>query len=99
MTFVRVASTDEIKPGHGKPVDVEGVEIAVFNVNGNFYAIDNACKHRGGPLGEGDLDGDIVTCPLHGWQYNVTNGNCVTMPAHVKSFEVKVEGNDILVNV
>ena len=99
MSFVKVANVNEIKPGQGRPVNVDGIEIAVFNVGGTFYAIDNTCKHRGGPLGEGELDGNIVTCPLHGWQYNVTNGNCVTMPAHVQSFEVKVEGDDILVNV
>ena len=53
MTFVKVASVNDIKQGHGKPVNVSGVEIAVFNVDGVFYAIDNACRHRGGPLGEG----------------------------------------------
>ncbi len=99
MAFVKVASISDIEPGHGKQVNVDGIEIALFNVDGKFYAMENACKHRGGPLGEGELDGDIVTCPLHGWQYNVTNGNCVTMPAHVQSFEVKVEGDDVLVNV
>ena len=99
MSFVKVASVNDIKPGQGKSVNVDGVEIALFNIDGKFYAIDNVCKHRGGPLGEGELDGNIVTCPLHGWQYDVTNGNCVTMPAHVQKFEVKVEGNDVLVNV
>ena len=99
MTFVKVAAVNDVEPGHGKVVYADDMEIALFNIDGKFYAIDNACKHRGGPLGEGDVDGDIVTCPLHGWQYNVTNGTCITMPAHVQSFEVKVEGNDVLVNV
>lgn len=99
MGFVKAASASEIKPGEGKTVDVSGLRIALFNLNGNFYAIDNTCPHRGGPLGEGMLDGPVVICPWHGWQFDVTTGKSPFMPVGVKTFEVKVEGNDVLVNV
>jgi len=96
--FVRVAVAAEIPAGQGKTVDVNGKEIAVFNQAGTFYAIDNTCKHQGGPLGEGDLEGTIVTCPWHGWTYDVTSGVSPDDPdCHVDSFEVKVEGGEVFV--
>ncbi len=96
--FVRVAGTSDIAPGSGMVAEANGQSIAVFNVDGTYYAIDNTCVHRGGPLGEGDLDGEVVTCPWHGWQFNVKTGVSVNNPsACVKSYPVKVEGTDIKV--
>lgn len=96
--FKRVAGTADIAPGTGIVAEVDGHAIAVFNVDGTFYAIDNTCVHRGGPLGEGELEGDIVTCPWHAWQYNVKTGLCINNPsAKVQSYQVKVEGSDIKV--
>ena len=96
--FVRVASTAEVKPGHAIVAEVNGKTLAVFNVDGTFHAIDNTCIHRGGPLGEGDLEGCVVTCPWHGWQYNVTTGACVNNPSgKVESYQVSVDGNDVKV--
>ena len=99
MAFVKVATTREVKQGEGISVQANGLNIALFNVGGQFHAIDNACPHRGGPLGEGMLNGSVVTCPWHGWQFDVTTGKSPVMPAGVKVFEVKVEGEDVLVNV
>ena len=61
--YVRVAQASELEPNHGKLVEVQGKKIALFNVDGKFHAIDNTCTHRGGPLSEGELEGDEVTCP------------------------------------
>ncbi len=98
--FVKVTAVSEVPAGQGKVVEVQGKQIALFNVNGKFCAIDNICVHRGGPLGEGDLDGTVVTCPWHGWQYDVTTGVSPVNPAaKVQSFPCKAEGNDILVEV
>ncbi|MBI3357652.1 MAG: Rieske 2Fe-2S domain-containing protein [Nitrospirae bacterium] len=98
--FVRVTGTADVKPGHSIVAEVNGKTLAVFNVEGNFHAIDNTCIHRGGPLGEGDVEGDVVTCPWHGWQYNVTTGGCINNPsAKVEVYQVKVEGNDVKVLV
>ncbi len=78
--FVTVARVGDIPSGSGKTVDVNGVWIALFNVEGTYYAIDNTCPHAGGPLGEGHLDGVAVDCPWHGWSFNVTTGERVGNP-------------------
>lgn len=72
--FVTVAKVEDIPPGTNRTVEVKGVFLAVFNVNGTFYALDNCCPHAGGPLGEGTLEDDIVECPRHGWRFNVRTG-------------------------
>ena len=99
--LVKVAQVDELSAGECKVVDAEGQSIALFNVDGTFCAIDNTCTHVGGPLGEGDIDGDIVTCPWHGAGFNVKTGAVTNPPAgsDVRSFPVKVEGDDVLVEL
>ena len=72
--FVTVARAEDVPPGTGRTVEVHGVWIALFNVNGSFYAVDNTCPHAGGPIGEGSLAGEVVTCPWHGWQFNLRTG-------------------------
>jgi len=97
--FVRVTGAADVAPGSGVVAEVQGQSVAVFNVDGTYYAIDNTCVHRGGPLGEGELEGDTVTCPWHGWQYDVTTGEKVANPEiRVEKFEVRGEGDDILVS-
>jgi len=98
---VKIAQTSELSHGTGKVVQAEGRSIAVFNVEGTFYAIDNTCTHRGGPLGEGEIKGDTVACPWHGAHFNVKTGAVTVPPASsgVRSFPVKVEGSDVLVEV
>ena len=99
-SFVKVAKTGDLAAGTGKTVDARGKALAIFNVEGQFYAIDNACKHRGGPLGEGELDGKIITCPLHAWTYDVTTGECFNDPScRADCFPVKIEGDDILIEI
>jgi len=98
--FVKVAAVADVPPGTGKCVEANGKQIAVFNVGGAFHAIDNTCLHRGGPLGEGELEGTIVTCPWHGWQYDVTSGvNTMDESQRVDRYETKVEGDAVLVAV
>ena len=98
---VTVAQTSDLSPGAGKVVQADGRGIALFNVEGTFYAIDNTCTHRGGPLGEGELSGDTVECPWHRAHFNVKTGAVTSppAPAGVRSFPVKVEGTDVLVEV
>jgi nitrite reductase/ring-hydroxylating ferredoxin subunit len=99
--FVKVAQSDEIAPGQGKMIEVGGKKIALFNVEGSFYAIDDTCTHRGGPLSEGSLDGKEVTCPWHGAIYDVITGEVLSPPAPkgVARYNVRVEGTDIEVEV
>ncbi len=99
--FVKVATTDEMPPGARKVVDVDGVFVAVFNVGGQFYAVEDACSHDDGPLAEGELDGYVIECPRHGAQFDIRDGRVLRFPAVVpiRTFEVKVEGGDVLVKV
>ena len=98
--LVRVAQTSEIPSGEGRSFEVEGKTIAVFNVNGQFHAVDGVCPHRGGPLGEGYLEDRVVTCPWHGWRFDVTTGQSPVNPAaKVPCYAVKVEGTDLLVEL
>ncbi|MBI4342566.1 MAG: Rieske 2Fe-2S domain-containing protein [Candidatus Omnitrophica bacterium] len=98
--FTRVASKAEIPVGTGKVVQAGGKTLAVFNCEGTFYAVDNTCKHRGGPLGDGSLSGTTVTCPWHGWEYDVRSGECqMDASIAVQKFDVQVQGDDILVAV
>ncbi|MBI1941968.1 MAG: Rieske 2Fe-2S domain-containing protein [Acidobacteria bacterium] len=98
--FVKVADLSELEKGACKAVEVSGKTVALFNVDGTVYALDNTCLHRGGPLGEGMLEGDVVTCPWHMWQYNVRSGEKVATPSvKVATYAVQVEGNDIKVAV
>lgn len=98
--FTKAANVSELKPGDSKVVNVNGTEVALFNVDGEFFATTNTCLHRGGPLGEGMLDGDVVTCPWHGWRFNVKTGISPVMPtAKIATYQVKVEGNDVMVAI
>src|SRR2546427_13309292 len=100
--FVKVgtrAELDELEGG--KLVEVGGQKIAVFNVGGRYYAIENTCTHRGGPLAEGMVVGEEVICPWHGSRFNVKTGSVLTLPARqgVESFPVRVTGDDVEVEV
>ncbi|HSO75219.1 MAG TPA: Rieske (2Fe-2S) protein [Blastocatellia bacterium] len=98
--FVKVANASDLPSGQGMVVEVNGRPIALFNVNGVYYALDNTCMHRGGPLGEGFVDQSNLTvqCPWHGWVYSLTNGvSPVNSMARVESFEVMIEGDEVKV--
>ena len=100
-TFHKVAEVNELAPGAGKAVEVGGQQIALFNIGGTFYAIGDACTHRGGSLSEGVVEGTKVTCPLHAAEFDVTTGKNLTPPApmEVPSYKVRVEGNDVQVEI
>ncbi len=96
----RAASIVDIPPGTGKELVIAGKIVALYNVDGEFYAVDGVCPHAGGPLGQGMLRKNIVTCPWHGWQFDVTTGrHCLT--AHIKAskYHVTVQGEDVFVEL
>ena len=98
--FTSVAKTGDVPSGEGRVVEVDGTSVALYNVGGEFYALDNTCIHRGGPLGDGICEGTTVTCPWHGWQYNVTSGECFNAPGDgVATYDVRVEGEDVQVKI
>jgi nitrite reductase/ring-hydroxylating ferredoxin subunit len=81
-------------------VVVEGRIVALYNVDGDVYALDGVCPHQGGPLGKGRLEGTVVTCPWHGWQFDVRDGQHQINPAMRQPlFPVRVEGDEILVGL
>lgn len=101
MNETATLKTTEISPGQGKCVEVGGKRIAVFNVDGAYYAIDDTCTHAGGPLSDGNLDGTTVTCPWHGAAFDCATGKMLEGPAKadVKAYQVTVQGNEIQIKV
>jgi len=100
MAFVRVVAAAEVMPGSIREVNVNGKTVAVANIGGVFHAIDNTCLHRGGPLGGGSMEGKIVTCPWHGWQFDVTSGRSSQNPAvGISCYPVENRGGEVFVDV
>ena len=95
--FVRVASVGDIPPGSGRTVYLGATPVALFNVDGRFFAIQDNCPHEDGSLGEGTLCGRVVTCPVHAYEFDLGSGECLTEEVYrVERFEVRVDGDDIL---
>jgi 3-phenylpropionate/trans-cinnamate dioxygenase ferredoxin component len=98
--YVKAIAAAELPPGKGMELAVGGKPIALFNVEGTYYALSNTCLHRGGPLGQGFVEGETVMCPWHAWTFNVRTGeNVVNAELKVPRYEVKVEDGQVLVKV
>ena len=99
--FVTVAKTGDVPPGRVNVYAVNGKSIAVCNVDGTFYAIDDVCTHDGGSLDQGELTGNEIECPRHGALFDVKTGRALTLPAvvPVRSYPVQVNGDHIMVEV
>ena len=98
VEFIPVAKVSDVAPGSATTAVVDGREIAVFNVGGAFYALDNTCPHQGGPLAEGWVDALTVTCPWHAWRFRLDNGRLTLGNLEgVDAFAVRVEGGIISV--
>jgi 3-phenylpropionate/trans-cinnamate dioxygenase ferredoxin component len=97
--FVTVARVGEIPEGGVKVVRIDDQPIALFHVDGGYYATDDVCTHDGGPLAEGKIQGDVIECPRHGARFNIKTGDVLCLPAisPVATYEVKVEGDEIRV--
>lgn len=100
MAFVRAARTAEIAPGAIREIQVGSKAVAVAHVGEKFHAINNSCLHRGGPLGQGSLEANVVTCPWHGWQFDVTTGKAIqNQTIGVACYPVEVRGDDLFVDL
>ena len=97
--YLKVAVRSEIPTGGKKLVDLDGRAIALFNVDGEYFAIDDVCTHDGGPLAEGELEGIAIRCPRHGARFDVRSGKALGFPAFepVETHSVDVRGEDIYV--
>ena len=98
--WVKMATTDELPPGRSKEVEHDGRIYALFNVEGVISAVDGICPHQGGPLADGEVSGTCVTCPWHGWPFDVRTGaTTINKKMTLPVFGVRVEGPDVLVAV
>lgn len=97
---IRIGRTSDIIPGTATTIKIGKKTVAVFNLDGQFFAIDNTCRHRGGPLNEGKLSGTVVTCPWHGWKYDITTGANLTKPEMTTDiFPVTIEDDIMHIDV
>ena len=100
-TFVKVGRVDDIAPGTSMAVELPEASLAIANVDGQFFAIENLCTHDDGPLGEGTLDGFRIQCPRHDAYFDVRTGKALTLPAilDVSCFPVRVQDGDVEVEL
>jgi nitrite reductase/ring-hydroxylating ferredoxin subunit len=95
-----ICSAAELPDGAIKVVDMGDCPLVVRNVRGTLHAIENVCPHRGGPVGEGDIDGDTITCPWHGWSFDINTGQGTLNPAAmIRKFPCRIEGGDVTVEI
>lgn len=96
----RVAGPNDIPNGEGREFVVAGRIVAVFQVDGSFYAMDGICPHAGGPLAKGKINGGVVTCPWHGWQFNVSTGrHCLNNQLTQPTFPVILDGDNLWIEI
>jgi len=100
--YITIAHVADVPPGTCRSIELEDAAIALFNIDGKFYALENTCPHAGGPLGDGTLEGDIISCPWHGWTFHVPTGQCLKNVSRswiVPRYEVRIVGEAIQVFV
>lgn len=98
--LIKIATVDEIPPNSSKLVEIDTIRIAVFNLDGKFYAIEDVCTHDGGPLVEGEIvNGNEVECPRHGARFDIITGQALSLPAFTPTtaYEVHTQGQDLLI--
>ena len=99
--FLKVAKADELSPGQARRVEAHGKRLALFNIDGNFYALEHTCTHKDGPLSQGTIAVDQVTCPWHGAKFNILTGEVLGPPARqdIAPYNVRLTGTDIEIQV
>jgi nitrite reductase (NADH) small subunit len=98
--WIPLAKVTDCLPGQGIELVAEDRIVALYNVDGEFYAIDGVCPHQGGPLGKGQLEGCVVTCPWHGWQFDVRDGqHQLNARMRQPRFEVRIENDAVMIDL
>ncbi len=94
--FINIPEAKEIPSGKGATVEVNGARIAVYNLAGTYFAMDDTCPHVGAPLGGGWVEGETVACPMHGWEFEIKTGRCITVPrCAVSSYPMRIENGEV----
>ena len=101
MTWIKVASTNDIKEGNGKELNIKGQRIALFFSNKKYYAIEALCRHQDGSLAPGKIQGEVVECPLHFWHYNIRTGELLDYMEGVKlnTYPVEIRKDEIYLEI
>lgn len=99
--FVRVATVGDLPDPGKQTLEINERVVVLLHIQGQYYCIDDVCTHDGGPLGDGSLEGFLISCPRHGAKFDVRTGKAITMPATVDTVghEIRVEGNNVLVRL
>jgi 3-phenylpropionate/trans-cinnamate dioxygenase ferredoxin component len=100
--FVPIANIEDLPPGTCKSIEIKGWGIALFNLKGQIFALDNTCPHAGGPLGEGSIKGEYVACPWHEWKFHIPTGVCQKNPTpslNVPCYEVRIVEGTIQIDL
>ncbi|HEX7078054.1 MAG TPA: non-heme iron oxygenase ferredoxin subunit [Candidatus Eisenbacteria bacterium] len=99
--FVKVGRVSDVPEGRPEIFDVDDRKIAVYRLDGSYFAIEDLCTHDGGPLAEGDVEGDVVICPRHGARFSIRTGAALSFPAvtPVDTFPVRVDGEELWVGL
>ncbi|MCS7261494.1 MAG: non-heme iron oxygenase ferredoxin subunit [Anaerolineae bacterium] len=97
--FVKLARTSDLAPGQKMRVEYEGIPVGLFNIEGTYYAIEDICTHDGGPLVDGELQGNVIACPRHGARFDVRTGRVCSLPAYrpVPTYQVRIENGYVLI--
>lgn len=94
--FYNAAEASSLLPGSGRTVEIRGRRFALFNLDGEFFALDDACPHRQAPLGAGSVESDQVFCPMHGWNFNIRTGTCVVNPDRpVRTYRTQIVDGEV----
>ncbi len=101
LQYLEVADLDQLPSGERLFLEIDGNPVVVFNIAGNYFAMDDLCTHDDGPIGEGELDGHVVTCPRHGAKFDIRTGKALALPAvqDLRTYPVKCENNKILLGI
>jgi nitrite reductase/ring-hydroxylating ferredoxin subunit len=98
--FLKIARRDEFKDGQCRLIEIKGAAVVIISYRGEFYAIADKCLHQGASLADGDIYGNRIVCPLHGWEYDFTNGRNIDDPSlRLSRYNLRVEGDDILIEI
>ena len=98
--FIRIAALSDVRPARPLVIEVNGHEIAVFRIGDDFHAVSNVCPHQHSPvIAEGPLEGHVITCPMHGWSYDVRTGRSVNASGFLRTFELRVVGDTLQIRV
>jgi nitrite reductase (NADH) small subunit len=96
--FIRIAPLGEVRPNRPVVRELNGHEIALFNIDGIVHAVSNVCPHQKAPvISEGTLDGSVISCPMHGWSFDLVTGLVVNGSGRIRRYETKVEGDEIMI--